>query len=645
VSKIYSAKPLGKFLYGFLFVVMFPLLLIVWAKMTEVSVQLPTVESFMLGFCTALIGFAIMMTGMITLFVHGDGLPMNAYPPRLYVTHGIYKSISHPIYLGFFLLCVGLSIMFQSSSGLWLVSPLVALGCFTLVQGFEKHNLVERFGLSLPKPLISLPADEPRNPKAVERLSVYLLVFFPWVVLYEAVTALGIFPDAIVAYLPFEKNMPVYEWTEIFYGSTYIFVLLVPLIATSSRDLRKFSIAGLIATGFIILCFLTIPIIAPPRESTPQSIFGRMLILERGYDTPVAAFPSFHVAWSLLAAYLFSKSFPSARVLWWSWALLISVSCITTGMHAIVDVLGGALVVLLVLRASELWEKLRSLTERIANSWKEWQIGSIRIINHGMYAGAGTFIGLFIIGTLLGPDSAVSVLIVAFSSLIMAGLWAQYIEGSPSLLRPYGYYGGVVGVALGALISQMFGGDFWLLIAAYGVAGPLIQAAGRLRCLVQGCCHGREASPTVGIRYSHPRSRVCRLAHLTGVPIHPTPLYSILWNIFIGIILARLWSLHTSPTLIAGLYLSLNGLGRFVEESYRGEPQTKILGKLRLYQWIAIASVVAGAVLTTVSTSSEIPSAQFNWTSLITAAGFGLVTWFALGVDFPHSNKRFARLV
>ena len=314
-------------------------------------------------------------------------------------------------------------------------------------------------------------------------------------------------------------------------------------------------------------------------------------------------------------------------------------------MHAIVDVLAAGFVVLIVTRINIVWEKLRSLSERVANSWREWRIGSVRIINHGMYAGLGTFLGLSINGILLGPDYIVPNLIVAFSGLIMAGLWAQFVEGSPSLLRPFGYYGGVIGVVIGSLVASLFDINIWLVLGVYGVTGNLIQAAGRLRCLVQGCCHGKEASPSVGIRYTHPRSRVCRLSNFTNVSIHPTPLYSILWNIFTGLLLARLWSLHASLPLIAGLYLILNGLGRFVEESYRGEPQTLILGKLRLYQLIATLSVVCGAILTTIKISSEVPNPHFTWAAVIAAFGFGLVAWFALGVDFPDANKRFSRLV
>jgi len=639
-----TAHVVGKFLYGLTFVVILPLLLFEWARLTEDVVHVPVAGSFSLGVAAALIGFAAMMAGVITLSRLGGGPPMNAYPPPRYVTRGIYRLLPHPIYVGFSLACIGISMVCRSSSGLWLVSPIVALGCTALVQGFEKHDLVKRFGSPLPGTLLSLPSDEPRAPLVRERLAVYLLVFLPWLVLYESVVALGISPDAMIAYLPFEKNLPVYEWTEIFYGSTYLFVFLVPLVASSARDLREFAVAGIAATVLVTLLFLVIPIVSPPREFAPQSIFGSILLMERALDASVAAFPSFHVVWALLAAHLYSRAIPSARMLWWSLALLISASCITTGMHAMVDVLAGVLVVPLVLHISALWEKLRSLAERIANSWKEWQTGGMRIINHGMYAAAGTSIGLFIIGTLLGPGSVCPTLIIAFSSLITSALWAQFIEGSPGLLRPYGFYGGVIGVVLGSLIARLFGGDIWQLLGAYAVAGPVIQSAGRLRCLVQGCCHGREASRNIGIQYTHPRSRVFRLTTLNNVPIHPTPLYSILWNVFTGLILVRLWSLHASVTLVAGLYLILNGLGRFVEEAYRGEPQTPILGRLRLYQWIAIASVVSGGVLTTVSTSSAVPDWQFSWTAVGAAAGFGFVTWFAVGVDFPNSNKRFARL-
>jgi len=445
-------------------------------------------------------------------------------------------------------------------------------------------------------------------------------------------------------FLPFENDLSVWEWTEAIYASAYVLVLVVPLVAGSQRALRQFSIAGLIGTAITVMFFLTIPIVAPPRAFVPDGFFGQVLMFERAKDTAAAAFPSFHVLWTLLAARVLVNQFPSLRFVWWTWAALVSVSCVTTGMHAIADVLGAIAVYFFATQIRSVWEFIRSSSERFSNSWKEWRLGPVRIINHGIFAGIGTFIGVNIVGWLIGPVNVLSVLIVALSGLVISALWAQFIEGSPKLLRPYGYYGGVVGVIIGAFIASFLGTNIWLLLGSFCVAGPWIQSFGRLRCLIQGCCHGREASPHVGIRYTHPRSRVCRLANFSGVPIHPTPVYSILWNVIIAFVVTRLWFLHVSFGLIAGMYLILTGLGRFVEEAYRGEPQTPIFGGLRLYQWIAIISVVAGAVLTALPASGEFPVPSFSWESLIGGLGFGLFTFFALGVDFPNSNRRFARL-
>ncbi len=126
--------------------------------------------------------------------------------------------------------------------------------------------------------------------------------------------------------------------------------------------------------------------------------------------------------------------------------------------------------------------------------------------------------------------------------------------------------------------------------------------------------------------------------------IHATQLYSILWNVVTLVVVARLWSLHVALHLIGGVYLILNGLGRFCEESYRGEPQTPIIARLRLYQWVALLQVIVGALITALGSSFPAPTPQFNLAGAIAAAIFGVVYWFALGVDFPDSKRRLSRL-
>ena len=86
-----------------------------------------------------------------------------------------------------------------------------------------------------------------------------------------------------------------------------------------------------------------------------------------------------------------------------------------------------------------------------------------------------------------------------------------------------------------------------------------------------------------------------------------------------------------------------NGMARFAEEAYRGEPQTpKVLG-LRLYQWMGIGTVILGAALTTVR-SSAAARLFFSRTDAVLAASFAGLTALVMGVDFPESNRLLARL-
>jgi prolipoprotein diacylglyceryltransferase/protein-S-isoprenylcysteine O-methyltransferase Ste14 len=636
-----ALKQFGPWLYGALFALLLPLGLVLWAMATAGSVQLHAVHSPALGLIIAGAGGALLLLGMAHLWTYGGGLPMNAYPPPRYVARGIYALLPHPIYIGFVMICIGASISVGSASGLWLVSPVAALGCAALVIGYERHDLAERFG-ALPRKL--LPDESAGSASGRDLLAAYLFVFVPWLALYEGAIALGLPHNAATALLPFERRLPVIEWTEAFYFSAYIVTALAPLFAKTRSDLRTFMVRSLLAMAVAFLMYLLLPLAAPQRPFTPLTALGRLLAWERTLDNAAGAFPSFHVIWALLAAEVYGRRWPRLAWVWRAWAALVSLSCVTTGQHPAADVIAGAATVGLVTRGEALWEVIRRQGERIANSWHEWRIGPVRVINHGFYVGAGAFFSYWIAETFAGPERMMPILLPALAAVVGAALWAQYIEGSPQLLRPFGFYGGLLGGTLGALLAPLFGASPWLILAAFAAGAPFAQAMGRLRCLVQGCCHGRPAAEPIGIRYIHPRSRVCRMTAWTGVPLHPTPVYSILWNVFTALIIMRLWSLHAPLHMIAGLYFILNGMGRFVEEAWRGEPQTPVFGGLRLYQWAAFGSVLIGILMTALGTSDPAPAAQFDWRTVLPAAAFGAVVCIAMGVDFPESNRRFSRL-
>jgi len=639
-----SGSGLAKLLYATLFCGALPALLLAWARATADIVRLPAVTSLPLGLLACGLGLWLLAAGMQALLVHGGGLPMNLAPPPRYVTRGVYALTPHPIYVGFCLVCIGVALLTGSASGLWLVSPTMMLACTALVLGYEGPELRARFGDAVVRASVRLPADEPSAPSAGERAAGYLLVLLPWLALYEAVLVLGTPPDAISAQLAFEVHWPVWSWTELPYASTYPAVIAVPLLARTRRDLRHFMLRGLLAMLVAFPLYLALPLISPPRPFAADGVLGMLLGIERTLDGAGASFPAFHVIWAWLAADALCARWPRAALGIRAWALLVAVSCVTTGMHALLDVLGALVVLLAVVNAAALWDAIRTLAERIAGSWREWDLGPVRIINHGGWAAAGTLCAITLASCLAGGALA-PILVAAGAGLVGAALWAQLIEGSPRLLRPYGFYGGMLGVTLGAFAAPLFGADVWTVLAAFCVAAPFVQSFGRLRCLVQGCCHGAPCAAWLGIRYRHPRSRVCRLSDFGGLPIHPTPVYSIAWNVPIALCSCRLWSLHAPLHLIGGVYLILCGVGRFVEEAYRGEPQTPVFAKLRAYQWVALCTVLLGALLTAVGRSTPAPTAIWNPASLVAAFGFSALTWFALGVDFPRGKMRFSRLV
>jgi protein-S-isoprenylcysteine O-methyltransferase Ste14 len=633
----------GKVLYGSLFAAVLPLLLVQWARAATPNVALPAIAA-PAGWALAAAGLALVAWASAALAVYGRGLPMNAYPPPALVTRGPYAVVGHPIYLGFVLACAGVSLGAGSAAGLWLVTPVAALGCAALVLGYEGPDLDARFG-ARPRPFLRLPEASASAPSVADRASAWMLVLLPWLVLYEAVQALGVPRDAVVILLPGEARWPVWQGSEIVYASTYLFVALAPLAAVTRAELRRFMTRGWAATALVVLLWIVLPVAAPPRPFEPSGFPGALLAFERRMDSAACAFPSFHVVWALLAAHAWRGRLGRARVLAGVWAAAIAASCVTTGMHTVADVLAGILAAAFVLRLPGIWEALRAWAERAANSWREWDLGAVRVINHGGWAALGTLAGVGLAGTLAGTANTRAVLFVAFSGLVGAGLWAQFVEGSPRLLRPYGYYGGVLGVVAGGVAAHLVAGvDSWLLVGAFAVAAPWIQAAGRVRCLVQGCCHGSKAPFSVGIRYVHPRSRVCRLSNLGGVPVHPTPLYSILWNVVPALLLARLWLAGAALSVVVGVYFVLAALGRFVEESRRGEPQTPVFARLRVYQWLAVGMLAAGAFVTCLP-SAPPPRPEPSAAAFAAAVVFALATWFALGVDFPRSNRRFARLV
>lgn len=632
---------IGRALYGAAFCVLLPLALAWWAVRLEPVVGLPAWRSSPVGAALGGLGVVLVLGGWWALWRRGGGLPMNAFPPRRRVTTGVFALLSHPVYVGAACMGAGLSIWIGSAAGLWMVTPVLALGCAALVLGYERDATRARLGEPTGRPWLSLAQAGEGHASRRERAGALIIVFLPWLVVYEFVGHIPV-PRPWSGWIGGEQDLPVWTWTEPLYASVYLMAPAACLACRTRDDLRNFAFTAWIATLGGALLYVALPVTTPPRAFDSGALFATLHAWERADGLAGrAALPSFHVFWSLMAARTFAARFPRWRWAAWAWGVAALTSCWTTGMHSVLDVGAGVAFSVGVFHWRRWWAGALRAGERVANSWREWRFGPVRVISHAFYAGIAALVGI-VVASSIAPHALGVFAVTGASALLGAAVVGQLLVGRAGSLRPFGYYGSVLGAGVALAVAGAAGWADWRAAAAPCAAAPWVQAIGRLRCLVQGCCHGRACEE--GITYRHERSRVVRLTGLSGRPVHPTPLYSIAGNIILGVVLARMCRDGAAAPIVVGMYAIGAGLLRFIEEHYRGEPHTPVRAGLRLYQWLAMASVGVGIAVSGMFTGPATaivlpPGEAWAW-----ALGVGAIYFFAMGVDFPESQRRFARL-
>ncbi|MBP7146072.1 MAG: prolipoprotein diacylglyceryl transferase [Acidobacteria bacterium] len=122
---------------------------------------------------------------------------------------------------------------------------------------------------------------------------------------------------------------------------------------------------------------------------------------------------------------------------------------------------------------------------------------------------------------------------------------------------------------------------------------PLAQALGRAGCLLAGCCFGSECALPWAVTYhsslAHERTGVP-----LGVPLHPAPVYEMLWCLAIVLPALVLLRRHRRfPGEVTLAYFALYGTGRFLVEFARGDDVRGLWfgGTLSTSQVISLAAV------------------------------------------------------
>jgi phosphatidylglycerol---prolipoprotein diacylglyceryl transferase len=98
---------------------------------------------------------------------------------------------------------------------------------------------------------------------------------------------------------------------------------------------------------------------------------------------------------------------------------------------------------------------------------------------------------------------------------------------------------------------------------------PLGQGVGRLACIMAGCCYGRPTDLPWGMTFTHAET----LARPTGVALHPTQIYEMIWSM--GLFAFLLWfrPRRTFRGQVTLMYFTLFPVLRFINEFFRGDPK------------------------------------------------------------------------
>jgi phosphatidylglycerol:prolipoprotein diacylglycerol transferase len=199
---------------------------------------------------------------------------------------------------------------------------------------------------------------------------------------------------------------------------------------------------------------------------------------------------------------------------------------------------------------------------------------------------------------------AVWMVVVAFvAGIVGSKLWYVFVLGPPAAFREVGWrvlldtagfawFGGLI-FGIAALVLQgwraRIGGLRTLDLAA--PAAAIGQGIGRIGCFLSGDgCYGIPTKLPWGMSFANGIDPTPPF-----VRVHPTPLYEMAAGLAIG---GWLWWRGGKPRgtgAIAGEYLLLSGIARFLVEFIRRNP--KVLWGLSNAQLASAGSVIAGIAL------------------------------------------------
>ena len=168
------------------------------------------------------------------------------------------------------------------------------------------------------------------------------------------------------------------------------------------------------------------------------------------------------------------------------------------------------------------------------------------------------------------------------------------------VLRAGGVFlGGLLAaIAAAVVLFRRYGLRFLETADVVAPSIPLGHAVGRIGCLMAGCCWGGRCDLPWAITYTDPRAHA-NVGTPLGVPVHPFPVYAMLFNLSLYLFLAWLYRRGVATGRVFASYLMLYGTGRFLLEFTRGDAERGFVfhGLMSTSQLIGLFLVATGAVI------------------------------------------------
>jgi phosphatidylglycerol:prolipoprotein diacylglycerol transferase len=188
-----------------------------------------------------------------------------------------------------------------------------------------------------------------------------------------------------------------------------------------------------------------------------------------------------------------------------------------------------------------------------------------------------------ILGTIMGART-----------LYVISYWDEEFAGKPwteIFMVQHGglvFYGGLVGATAACLIyiwkNRL---PLWKFADTLAPSIALGYVPGRLGCLMNGCCYGRETTLPWAIHF--PPDHVTH-----GIGVHPTQIYDMLLSALLYAGLAWLYRRKKFDGQVFAAYLISYAVLRSIVEHFRGDYPTRYLGGVA-----TPAQLIGGAILIT----------------------------------------------